>query len=326
MITEITKSITHIEGFIKNLSNFSDIPPEYPPFSTLVQSSLIKSYEFIKLVYSNEKFDSYFFVTSFLRGIVEDIIVLESVHYLPIEKREKLLQGIQLLEIKERILKQWDFFQEYRPFQPVIDKGYSFDEARIEVQNIWRENGWTNFEVTSKKMMPPTIQLAQKLAPGILDILYEFIYRLTSSTVHFSPQTLFRMGWGNVNSENKMSGTISVNHMANYYKTFCQIYGALLFSFYFELFPEEIDATTTEQLIVTNIRKNLLEELRWPEMITFEEMNLQVPKVYHDQILTYGIIHQANIEMLKVGFVKNNYKQFLEAIKIKTTDGIRFQQ
>jgi hypothetical protein len=316
MSKEIGKSLSEIEDFIKRLSVISDSWSSHSQFSSLIRSSLIKNYEFLKLVYLGDTFESYFFLSSFLRGIVEDIIVLESVHYLPLEKREKLFSGIQLLEVNERILKQWDFFQKYRPFQPVISKAYSFEQARTDVQTIWREIGWPKFEVKPKNTIPPIVQLAQKLAPGILDILYEFIYRLSSSTVHFSPQTLLRMGWGNVDTENQFSGTISVNHMGSYHKAFCQIYGALLFTFYFEFFPDEIGSTGVEQSIVVNIRKNLLKELRWPEMITFEEMNQAVPKAYHDQIVTYGLIHQAIIEMLKNGFVTNNYEKFLSGIKI----------
>jgi hypothetical protein len=105
--------------------------------------------------------------------------------------------------------------------------------------------------------------------------------------------------------------------MANYHKTFCQIYGTLLFTFYFEFFSDEIAALPTEQAIMVNIRKCLLEEMRWPEMITFEEMNLPVPKAYHDQILIYGVIHLGITEMLKEGFVKNNYEKFLDTIKLK---------
>jgi hypothetical protein len=315
MESKVKESLIQIEGFVKELSKFSDLPLGYSPFSSLVRSSLIKNYEFLKLVYLKDNFESYFFVTSFLRSIVEDIIVLESVHYFPLEKREKILQGIQFLEANERILKQWDFFQKYRPFQPVINRAYEIEERRLEIQSIWQENGWPKFEAKPKKLMPPTIELAQKLAPGILDILYEFIYRLSSSSVHFSSQTLLRMGWGNVDKENNLSGTISVNHMANYYKTFCQIYGALLFSFYFEFFSEEIGSTETEQALIVNIRKSLLSELRWPEMITFEEMNLPVPNAYHDQILTYGMTHITITEMLKDGFTKSNFEKFHEALK-----------
>jgi len=315
MLTEETKNeIIGLESFVQELSKFSDSFSEFSFFQSLVRCSFIKNYEFLKLVYV-DKPDNYFFLTSSLRSIVEDIIVLESVHCFPSEKREKLLKGIQLLEVKERILKQWDFFQAYRPFQPVIDKGYSFDEAKSDVQSIGKKNVWPNFGVRPKKLMPPTTDMAQKLAPGILYILYEFIYRLSSGTVHFSPQTLLRMSWGNVDKDNSISGTISVNHMNNYHKAFCQIYGTLLFSFFFEFFPDEIGVTSEQQTVLVKIRKALMDEMRWPEMITFEEMNIPVPNIYNDQILLNGILHQGITEMLQNGFVKNNYKKFIDSIK-----------
>jgi len=320
MPIEIAESLSQLEDFIINLSKFSVPESDYCMFSSLVRSSLIKNYEFLKLAYKEDSFENYFFVTSFLRGIVEDIIVLESIHSLSFEKREKLLRNMQLLEVNERILKQWEFFQKYRPFQPVIDKAYDFEEVRMDVQTIWRENGWPKFDVKPKSIMPPVRGLAEKLAPGILDLLYEFIYRLSSGTVHFSPQTLLRMSWGNVDSRNNLSGTISVRHMQNYYKAFCQIYGLLLFSFYFEFFSEEIASTPIEQAIIIDIRKSILEEMRWPEMITFEEMNLPRPNAYHDQILTFGIIHQAIIETMKTGFINNNYQKFIETFKASKTD------
>jgi hypothetical protein len=184
---KIKEELNKLDGFVQGLSKFSNSPVDFSMFSSLIKCSLIKNYEFLKLVFLQDNFENHFFATSFLRSIVEDIIVLESVHRFAAEKREKLLKGIQLLEVKERILKQWDFFQKYRPFQPVIDKEPSFNEAKNDVQSIWQENGWPNFEVKPKKLMPPTADLARKLAPGILDILYEFIYRLSSGTVHFSP-------------------------------------------------------------------------------------------------------------------------------------------
>jgi hypothetical protein len=312
---KISDNIVELEKYINRISHFSDSITSYSHFTSLIRCSLIKSYEFLKLVYLEEKFNHYFFVTSFLRGIVEDVVVLESIHGFDSEKREKLLGGIQRLEVNDRAITQWEFFQKYRPFQPVIDKAIDIDEALATVQTIWREAGWSTFNAKPKKTMPPVIQLAQKLAPGVLDLLYDFIYRLSSTTVHFSPQTLLKTSWGNVDDENNITGTISVRHMANYYKTYSQVYGVLLFSFYFELFPTEIEATSREQSVVEAMRKSILEKLRWPEMITFEEMNLPTPKAYHDQILLYGALHQATIQMLKDGFINSKYEGFIEAFK-----------
>ncbi len=313
----IEKSLDEIEPFMQKLSMFSHSPSEYPLFESLIHSSIIKNYEFLKLVYVDKNFESHFFTTSFLRGIIEDIIILKSIHHLSFETRKKLLTGIHLIEVNERISMQWDFFQKYRPLQPVIDENINIDDVKMDLQALWRENGWPKFEVKSKNLMPPVIQLAQKLAPGILDILYEFTYRLSSSTVHFSPQTLLRMGWGYIDSENILSGSISVNHMEKYHKSFCQIYGALLFTFYFEFFPNELGVGEIENNIIINIRKILLEQARWPEMITFEEMNLSIPKANPFETIANISISQIIMEILQNGFVNNNYEEFLETIKIK---------
>ncbi len=74
--SKIKKHIKEIGDFVQSLSKFSDSPLEFSPFKTLVRTSLIKNYEFLKLVYLDEKFDNYFFIISFLRSNVEDIIVL----------------------------------------------------------------------------------------------------------------------------------------------------------------------------------------------------------------------------------------------------------
>jgi hypothetical protein len=51
-------------------------------------------------------------------------------------------------------------------------------------------------------------------------------------------------------------------------------------------------------------------------MITFEDMNLPVPSAYRDPILTYGVIHLAITDILKNGFAKSEYQNFLEAFRI----------
>ena len=62
MSTETTKNLLQIEDSIIQLSKFSDFQSDYSSFSTLVCSSLIKNYEFLKLVCLVEKFENYFFM------------------------------------------------------------------------------------------------------------------------------------------------------------------------------------------------------------------------------------------------------------------------
>ncbi|MEK0177924.1 DUF5677 domain-containing protein [Microcoleus anatoxicus] len=277
---------------------------EYSVFSSCLRASLAKSYEFLLFSHRDAESEGYFFAVSTLRGITEDLIVLKFISKLDYTKRERLLQGLQLIEVHERMTRQQAFFEKYRPFQPVLgwtDTSPSLDQLESEIQTIWSESGWTNFR---KKGIPPVRDMAAKLAPGILDLLYDFIYRLTSSTVHFTPQTLLRLGWGLIEEGgNSFSGGYSVKHLTPYYKKFCQIYGGLLFCLYFEFFEHDMILTTTVKNIISSIREAILLDNRWPEMITFEEMNKAVPQFYHEQPILYATMHAAVIEKFREGFI-----------------------
>jgi hypothetical protein len=130
---------------------------------------------------------------------------------------------------------------------------------------------------------------------GILEVVYDFIYRLTSSTVHFDPPTLMRQGWGELPQV-----TFSVRNMGPYYHAICMIYGTYIFCLYCESFEQQLAIDQAEKSTLTDLRKHLLNIFRWPEMVTFEEMNLPVPeppfwptalvKGIHDIILQNGFL------------------------------------
>lgn len=307
MSIEIESFLGQIDEFMTVTAQYRHSPSEYSAFSACLHSSLIKNYEFLQFAYSNAEFEGHFFALGTLRGITEDLIVLRFVSKLESQKRDKLLAGLQLIEMYKRITQQMAFFGKYRPFQPVLGwtgETPSFDNVKDEVQTIWRESGWTNFKVKmGGEIMPPVRQLAEKLPSGTLDLLYDFIYRLTSSTVHFSSQSLLRLGWGKIDDERNMSGTISVKHIAPYYMKFCRIYGALLFCLYFEFFSQDIAPTTAVESVIMSVREAILKDNRWPEMITFEEMNKEVPQFYQEQPALYITMHAAVIERFRQGFM-----------------------
>ena len=109
----------------------------------------------------------------------------------------------------------------------------------------------------------------------MLDIVYNFIYRLTSSAVHFNPQMLLRSGWGD---RSMKEIKVSSGNMNLYYVSLNQIYGSFLLCLYFEFFGRFLKPRQEEKIIVKEIREYLQDRSRWPEMITFEEMNIDVPK------------------------------------------------
>jgi hypothetical protein len=124
----------------------------------------------------------------------------------------------------------------------------------------------------NRGVIPPTRQIAEKRGGDILAKLYDYLYRLTSNTVHFNVGALLRTGWGVF-----PNCTFSVQHLNGYYLAFSRIYGAFMFCVYFELFARILRPSTNIQSKIDEIRNSILSHVRWPEMITFEEMNIPVP-------------------------------------------------
>ena len=65
--------------------------------------------------------------------------------------------------------------------------------------------------------------------------------------------------------------------MGHYHHEVIHVYGTYLFCLYFELFQELIEPNEQEKEAIEELRDHLQRIFRWPEMVTFEEMNLPVP-------------------------------------------------
>ena len=77
--------------------------------------------------------------------------------------------------------------------------------------------------------------------------------------------------------------------MGDYYLAMCRVYGSYLFCLYFEFFGQFLRLNQEEKSAVRELRKYLLSLPRWPEMITFEEMNIDVSRPTFSSMLLYAI-------------------------------------
>lgn len=305
---KINELIVELSDFMADFSQ-SNLTNDFSFFLSCLRPSLIKNYEFCQFSYNKQECpETYFFSLSILRGISEDLIVLGFISKLHHEDREMLIKYLYKIDVNERLSRQKDFFERYRPFQEIlipIQEDSFLENHKDRVQSIWRNNGWSNFNLKKNRPLPPVKELAEKLSPAgdALALLYDFIYRLTSSTVHFSPQTLLRLGWGEPDTS---KFTFSVKHFSNYYAKFCQVYSILLLCLYFEIFEDYILAESLVKTTILELRKEILSYTRWPEMITFEEMNIQAPKQYKNNPLPYILTHYHVFEKFKEGFLPNS--------------------
>lgn len=217
---------------------------------------------------------SAFFAMSALRGVCEDLIVLRFIGKIPARDRTELLMALSGTELGTRIKQQDAFFRSFRPQQPVlrlknVDTGIASAEAAALA--VWNRHGWPNLK---KGAMPQIRQIAEKQGLHQLAVLYDYLYRLTSAGVHFSVQSLLRSGWGPTPND----FTFSTENFHLYFEKYCKLYGAFLFCLYFEFFAYVLRPSAAERAIVSEIRQYVLLTHRWPEMVTFEEMNQKPPK------------------------------------------------
>ena len=202
----------------------------------------------------------------------------------PAEDRQLVIENLMQLETEQRLRQQFLFFQKFRPFQQTLGPqnidANKTKEAKEKLCSFWKRSGWPKY---NKGDPPPIKEMAQKSAPRLLEVVYDFIYRFTSGAVHFQAGWLLRLGWENADKNT----TFSSRNMSNYDTSITQIYGAFIMCIYFELFDSFIHPEQKEKDIINDLRRWLFQFPRWPEMITFEEMNLPVPEsgVYPEYLL-----------------------------------------
>jgi hypothetical protein len=123
--------------------------------------------------------------------------------------------------------------------------------------------------------------------------LYGYLYSATSRWVHFSPHLLLRMGWGGTPEDTNEHTTwhFTTRNFAQYYAEFNRVYSLYLLIRLLrgpagELLSAEAAHTVAE------LERQLTEVLRWPEVVTFEEMNLKGP---HPLMrIAYKIAHEGH--------------------------------
>jgi Family of unknown function (DUF5677) len=257
-----------------------------------IKASLAKCYEFNLMVRNAANDGDAFFWLPGLRGICEDLIVLNYIKTIEAGQREELLGLLIVHDVHSRVHRQTEFFNAVRPQQQVLGiKNVKAEIADIEtkIRKIWNANGWPNLDHGS---MPQIFQIADKQGAVILLHVYNYLYRMASGMVHFSMQTLLRTGWGTTQDTSIKEGKFSTTNFSLYYKEVAELYGAYMFCCYFELFNDLLMAGKEEQASIDAIREAILGRRRWPEMVTFEEMNMEPPKFsFAELVLT---VHQAS--------------------------------
>ena len=251
-------------------------------YKVTVAAALIKSYEFMKLFADHNEDSNVYFTLGSLRGICEDFIVLSFLKTLDSEERDKAVATTFHLKMGEAIQRQKTFFENERKFQPVVKPqevgNELIEKCRQELKDIGGRTGaWGK-----NTPMPKIHNMAESL--GLSDF-YQYFYTLSSETVHFNPRILLRMGWSE--QEDIKNFHFSTENFSHYYREYGYVYSTLLFIRFSRQFSDIAGFPEGFMDSVEAINKELLGLLRWPEPVTFEELNIEGPKTFYRVLLKF---------------------------------------
>ena len=250
----------------------------------LTVSSMAKCLDFN--VAANDEDDNKnrpFFLAGNCRVICEELIYVSFLRSIDKQQANELGLALNNAMCRRSVLAQTRFFAANNPLQPTIGGFMTADEQEIEIRNaesnlndLWSRHGFAG------KNSPRIRDLSRRVS---LTATYDYVYHMTSNFVHFNPPHLLKTGWGPIDGP----FVFSVENFHGYYLDVARFLGAILFLGYVTMFPEALTRRLSQEYVET-VTQALESNVRWPEIVTFEEMNQRPPP---------NILHRALMSTLR---------------------------
>lgn len=235
-------------------------------FSLAVVSAFSKSIGLVSEIDSSSFKDKYFWIAPALRSVCEDFIVLGFLDKNFRDKSDEIIKLQLKIDRRKSLLAQEAFFSEYRPHQPRIQPRDNANENEDRLKQIF-----SSFIQGRNQIQPSVRRMAQD--QGMM-MLYDFLYHATSRFVHCSPNTLLRMAWFDPEVGESYCDPNALNE---YYYHFVRFYSAHLLSAFVNRFSDRINLDKKLCQAIDEILKDVNKNPRWPELVTFEELNAENP-------------------------------------------------
>ncbi len=252
-------------------------------YKVALRGAFVKAFEFADLswrIKGKRGDETPFFMASTLRGICEDVIALKFLRKLSRPERDETIKILMALQVRKAATEQSLFFSKARPFQPVLTPPPTTAEEALENQRLDEIGATSRLWKTKKGKMPSIETMA--IAVG-LRTLYDYFYRVASATVHFNPRMIFRSGWGT--EEKGMVGRLTPKNYSLYYWEFNRVYSIYLLALFCKTFRTDLKLSKGFWLRLKSLSEKIDSVPRWPEAVTFEEMNLRSPGIIERAIL-----------------------------------------
>jgi hypothetical protein len=256
---------------VRTAGRFDLTIPDPDLYDAVLKSAFVKAFEFAHYANSvtlTKADESSFFMTAGLRGICEDIITLKFINQFDPPIRREIILMEMVSTVSKASEAQNRFFKKIRPFQPLVT--FAPDPAKTqERRDRYRAIGLQTGLKMIQEKLPPVEQMAMNV--GMAEV-YDFFYRISSETVHFNVRVALRNGWGLLDMIE-----FGTKKFCKYYLEANQVYGIYLFSLLCETFHSQLGLDDKFMERLKRISLKLSRELRWPEPVTFEEMNARLP-------------------------------------------------
>lgn len=238
-------------------------------FVIVLRAAFAKCFDFARSAFG-DRTTAPFFVLGTLRGIVEDTIVLTTLSDVPEPERGEVLSSWMTFNLEDDMVSQRDYFAADGRGQIVLAR--SDDEPRTKakaklfdaIKAAGLHPGWGTGNMKEWAR-----------TSGLLEV-YEFHYAAASRLVHFSPRVLLRTGWSK-DAGPDAEWTFSVTNFERYYEQYHQVWGCDLLVRFVRRLGDLLEVTPELDRHIEHLEAAIADELRLPELVTFEELNLEPP-------------------------------------------------
>ena len=273
MENEVLRILKKINQIVSEKRNIIHQPSH--SFKIIVHASFFRALDYTLAIFRKKKppIES-MFLKSGLRAICEDLIYVVAISKWPLEDANKYIDKLLLYECNKNIKSQHEFFKKEKPNSLYLKPSDFLPSIKVNIDdlvNFWKKNGYSNCEGS----FPSVFRIAKQNG---LEHMYNFLYHATSKSVHHSAHYLYRMGFGNEKTQ-KDEFHFQVGNFKKYFFAFCQFYGIYLLCLYYKHLGVKIGIKECLSKEISLLLQ-MQEDMRWPEIVTFEEMNVKPPSSF----------------------------------------------
>ena len=257
--------------FDRNSPPVEDLYDEY--MEAIYRSAIAKCLDFNIVANQKQKVDEIsFFLVSNIRVICEDLLYCAYFKKIDDFQAREIALAMQEFSLRRSILAQTRFFSKNNSVQPTLgglqdskDQSSQILKKKNYLKSLWQKQNLGRVESPNLRALSSKVGLKST---------YYYVYHMSSNFVHFNPSHLLRLGWG----PNEGPFSFSINHFSGYYSNVSRFLGAILFLGFCCLFSDKFNNSFSE-FFDRFITEKLESGIRWPEIITYEEMNIELPNV-----------------------------------------------